>query len=160
MEFVCCNIKYSTTDPKTFEYIHRYKILKPTKLFINNIKVTSEIVYVLDCIKSKRESPCKKIKIFRYGKIDNKKFEIEHKELSGKAARRYLDKVQNLMIEMPQLSPYHPCPIHTKYIPMVFYKHIKTIEENNKISDTIRPAYINGAGFAGKEINCPVKIIK
>ncbi len=155
MDFTCCNIKYSTRDINTYMYIKRYKLLKPSKEFVKNKRVLKEIVYILDCFKCSDNYGGKKIQIRRFGKIDNKSAELERKDLSGKYAKRYLRDNEKFMVEMPQLTPFKKYHIFTKYIPMTYVEHIKTLSGETEI-DIVRKRYINNTDYTGDEIICPV----
>ena len=155
MNFICCNVKYSTCDPETYMYIKRYKLSRPSKKSVKNKNVLREIVYVLDCFKCSDSFGGKKIQIRRFGKVDNKSIELERKDLSGKYAKRYLRDNEKFMIEMPQLTPFKKYHVFTKYIPMTYVQHIKTLSNGIEI-DIARKRYINNVDYAGDEIICPV----
>ena len=63
MNFICCNVRYSTCDPETYMYIKRYKLSRPSKKSVKNKNVLREIVYVLDCFKCSDSFGGKKIQI-------------------------------------------------------------------------------------------------
>ena len=151
MNFYCCGVKYSTTDPKTYLYIERFKTKKPIAQSAGCKKIHHEDVYFLECVKN----DCYKTFIYSYtGEKSNRANLYEITEIkSKKDSLKFKEKQLNLKNLISNPLPIPTCKIvpQSKTIPFVYGK----IED----STTQRRRYINETGYADCScIEQPVKI--
>lgn len=135
----CCEMNYSTTDPKTFNYIDKYEMKPLSKSFVGKEKVYSEIVYVLNCVKNN----CTKVEVLRYGKVLGKKKLISDPEsYAGKEALDYLEKTvkQRVFKDIPY--PGKKLAYISKFIPLAYGKFVD--------ATTQRRRYLNEQDWANK----------
>lgn len=150
MNFYCCGVKYSTTDPDTYLNIEKYQTKKLLKTSVRKKKVHHEDIYFLHC----KKNDCIKTFIKRYStKTSITKGHLETEEISRRKASlefkaKNLKNMKYISIPTPMLKLVP----QSKTIPFVYGK----VEDPT----TQRRRYVNETGYADYEwIEQPVKII-
>lgn len=147
MKMTCCGVVYSTDDPSTYWCMQKYINKIMTKAYVNDNRVSKEVVYSVLC----KKNGCTKIMILRYGSLEENLL-LERETLHGKKAMIYLHKTRNIRMAVPQKCPLQIVPI-SKRIPYVYGKAI------NSVTQGIR--YLNEEGWAPRGlIHSPLKVYK
>lgn len=138
MSVICCGVKYSKNDPKTYWCIET-DLLKPVqKKYVNNDRVVREVVDSYTC----KKCGCLIVIVTRYGVLRGRKKLLEKEKFTGVKAFEYLETTAKVREPQPMSCPLQPVPF-SKYID---FRYGKVLD-----SETQRARYLNEQDWASNE---------